>query len=255
MVLLKRFKNFAGKSKEILGIFCHGLILTVLTSPFAISILVCVSPKIDPTYLLFRNVSWISPNWRMFFRILIYFFSMLHVCILDFGFGIVMVNMLESITMTLKSIQAKNSFPEILKITTYREIELVNLAFNQVLHYSLPVILLMALLCTVLMGYIVIKMTGQVPPIFTLMVLSIVISILGFIQLVLPIMADVVTYSSDFLRCFNSRKISRSLKKELASCRPLKIWMGQYRSINRYSRTKFFELGLYYTTSFVISGV
>lgn len=219
-------------------------------------------PKLDPSYFLFRNVTTISSRMKLFLRVVIFCSSILHACIVIFGLGIISVILILLILRTLdrqisinhKRSNFRNICEYVVSIKIYRQLQIIDQVTNHLVRYILPVVSLMLTLCAVMMGFMVIKMTGGIP--FTLVFLEITstASTLGFIQIGFSLMADVMKKSTDFIRTLQLHVGYVSYRKrQLRSCRHLKIMAGSYFCIKKSTPITLFGLIAYYTMSLVIS--
>lgn len=218
-------------------------------------------PNLDPTYLLFRNVTIISCKMKLFLRILIFCSSLMHACMHIIKYAIVGVNVLVWFIKTLDRITTTNrrqpNFRNIseyfINMRTYRQLQIMNQVANHIIRNVLPVGTLILLLDSVMMGYMIIKMSGVVPHTVTFLEVTIFAAIVGFIQIGFSLMAELMKKSSDFIRGLKLQGLSSQRKRQMRSCQPLKIWAGSYFFIRKGTPITLFGLMAYYTMSLVIS--
>ncbi|OXA63035.1 hypothetical protein Fcan01_00927 [Folsomia candida] len=257
-----KIKDQLNESSNLAGIFFHGLISFIVKAPLVGFVVMVINPKLDPTYLWFRNVSIISCGMKLCFRILLYCSALMHISILIFGFAISGVNIIASIVRTLdRSVsvdQERGNFLNIsqyvISIRIYRELQILTQVINQFIRYVIPVGALIFVLLAAMLGFMVIKMAGKIPFALVFLDVTIIGAILGFIQIEFSLMADVMRKSTDFKKDleFQGGYISYR-KRQLRSLKVLKIWVGSYFFIHKGTRIKLFGLIAYYTVSLVIS--
>lgn len=68
-----------------------------------------------------------------------------------------------------------------------------------------------------------------------------------------PLLADVMMKSADFIRILSFQWHCINRKRELRSCRNLKVWAGGYFFIHKGTSIALLELIAYYTMSSIIS--
>lgn len=215
-----------------------------------------MNQTLDPTYLWFRNVTIISFRLQLFFRVVLTFVILLHSCILLSGFGIVGVSIILALLETLERV-ASQSERKIGKhfvfIKTYRQLEIINQVVNIIDSYIFPIFVLILIVVAVLMGYMIVKMTGYIP--YALLVLETLLSAVIYVCILVafPLVADLLEKSVNFIRIFKLQSGSAYRKKQLRSCRPLKIWAGPYFYIHKGTGITLLGLISYYTMSSIIS--
>ncbi|OXA40354.1 hypothetical protein Fcan01_25011 [Folsomia candida] len=194
---LRKFEALSAQPSDLFGLFLHGFILAVITSPLTCCSVPILAPTIDPTYLWFRNASFLSTNFKTMLRALIMFVSMLHACSELFWFSIIASNVTVILNGCLKigkSWQKQTKFIAssqlISSLKRYRQLQIFNSVVNQVFSYILPVAVSLTFLCMVLMGYFLIKMTPIVPYTITFLVGSVFATIFCLGQGMLPKMAE-----------------------------------------------------------------
>lgn len=229
--------------------------------PLDVCVVMILRPNLDPTYLLFRNVTIISCKMKLFLRILIFCSSLMHACMHIIKYAIVGVNVLVWFIKTLDRITTTNrrqpNFRNIseyfINMRTYRQLQIMNQVANHIIRNVLPVGTLILLLDSVMMGYMIIKMSGVVPHTVTFLEVTIFAAIVGFIQIGFSLMAELMKKSSDFIRGLKLQGLSSQRKRQMRSCQPLKIWAGSYFFIRKGTPITLFGLMAYYTMSLVIS--
>lgn len=246
--------SLKGRS-NIIGIFLNGMVAPVLLVPFGVAVVTFRHPNLDLSNLWFQSITSISPGVKLFFRILAYCFSLMQACQLNFGFGIIgfivillILSRLERLTI-YKSKRSKISG----LIRKYRQLQIITVILNQLLTYVLPQTNLIFLVGNVMLGYLLIKMTGIVPHALIILDLITLTSVMGYIQLGFGLMADVERKSDNFLMGLQFQGDSSYRRRELKSCKELKIWAGPYFVIKKSTRIELFGLMAYYAMSCVIS--
>ncbi|OXA49730.1 hypothetical protein Fcan01_15827 [Folsomia candida] len=184
--------------------------------------------------------------------------SLIHTCIAVFGFAIIGVNLilffLDMLDMIiLSNIKATNISNYVARMRTFRQLQIINSVYNQAIRHLFPVITLIIVVVAVIMGYVVINLTGSAPHALVINAVTLNAAIFGFIQLAFPIMADLLGKSADFIMILELQGCSNYRKRQLRSCRHLKIWAGSYFFIHKGTRVTLLELIAYYTMSLIIS--
>lgn len=193
-------------------------------------------------------------------RILIIFPATLHGCMMIFGCANVLTNVTLTLNTVLKKGTIQNSWKKFQNISKYmksfikyRQLQVLNKVVNEVFYYIIPIGLVLPFLCVVVMGYIAIKMADTMPHAVTFIMVSVTVAILGLGHWVLPLIADVTVNSENFVRGWKLQRFSQHSRKQLASCRPLKICCGPFAHVDKTLRVYFFS-GLFdCTISLVIS--
>lgn len=237
------------------------MISLIISTPLSAGVITIYNNTLDPSYLWFRNVTVISAATKLFIRIFIYCLSLLHSSNMVFGYGIIVFIILLIILSSLevqtisrfKPINPTITLNHIMSIRRYRQLQIINLIFNQLLVYFLPVLTLMFLVAIAMMGYMLIKMSGIVPHALEVLVSMVTAAILGYIELGFGSMANVQRKSADFLVGLELQGGSMYRKRVLRSCKLLQIWAGSYFVMKRSTRFQLFGQMAYYVMSLVIS--
>lgn len=197
---------------------------------------------------------------KLLFRILLFCSSMMHCCIHIIGFVIGGVNILLIILRTLDRMTnlERSNFRKIseyvTKMGTYRQLQVTNQVINQLNGEILPVLILLIVVASVMMGFMIVKMTGRVPGMLVFLEVTLTFAILLFIEIGFPLMSDVIRKSADFIRAVKlDEGCSSYRKRQVKSCQHLKILVGSYFCIHKGTRIELLSLIAYYTMSLVIS--
>lgn len=178
----------------------------------------------------------------------------LHASILIFGLGIIGVNIIVLILETLDTRRKRwNICKFVIGMQTYRQFHIIIQVVNTITSCFLPVFTLTIVILAVVMGHMIIKMTGSVPHSLVILEIMTTAAIVAFIMIAYPLCADVLRKSADFLRSLELQGGSMYRKRQLYSCRPLKIRAGSYFYIHDGTVAKLLELIAYYTMSSIIS--
>lgn len=255
------FSGTSNESSNLIGVFLHGLIGSIVTTPLCACVVLILRPKLDPSYLWFRHVTFIPFGLKLFFRLIVISSTLIHTCVMVFGYAIIGVNIilffldtLDRITpVNLKGSNFINIGKYVTSMRTYRQLQIINSVYNRIIWHLFPVITLIIGVVAVIMGYVVINLAGSVPYALVILGVTSIAAIFGFIQLTFPIMADMIKKSADFLMVFKLQGCSSYRKRQLRSCRHLKIWAGSYFFIHRGTRIMMLGLIADNTMSLVIS--
>ncbi|OXA63030.1 hypothetical protein Fcan01_00928 [Folsomia candida] len=257
-----KFKDQLNESSTLPGLFFHGIISFIVMVPLGGFVVMILRPKVDPTYLWFRNVTIISCEMKLFFRLCLYCSTLLHVSVLIFGLAIIGVNIIVPILRSLERPISSNyecrSFLNVSKYITrtrtYRQLQIITQVINQLVRHILLVGALILVLSAAMLGFMVIKMAWKIPFALVFLAVTVIGAILGFVQIGFSSMADVMRKSADFKRDleFQGGYISYR-KRQLRSLKVLKIWVGSYFFIHKGTRIELFGLIAYHTMSLVIS--
>lgn len=247
------------ESTNLVGIFLHGLISPIITMPVGACGTVILDQTLDPTYFWLRKVTIISSKLQLFIRAMVIFCVALHTAIVIFGFGVIGVNIILLILETLERVPSSTCSKQssICKfatdVQTYRQLQIITHVTNIVFWYVLPVLSLEVVIGAVIMGYMLIKMTGNISYVVVILEMMLNALIFGFILIAFPLGADVIKKSVDSLRILGLQGGVSYSKRQLRSCRPLKIWAGSYFYIHRGTGMMLLGLIAYYTMSSVVS--
>lgn len=252
------FQNLAQQTSEPsfkrVGLFLHGFLVILLTSPLALSTLPLSGHNIDPTYLYVRNVSFFSPHWKMMLRITAIFLSTFHTTIVLFSCALEIANAIITLNISLKLIINSNLNPHyVASMKRYRQLQIINSIFNHVFDYVISIGLLISSVCGIIMGYILIKLTGTVPHNIIFAATSVTCMMLGLADWLVPMMAELDSNSREFVRSWKLKRFSAYAKKQLRSCRQLNVNVGEFFNMTKESRTEVYERVIYYMMSLVIS--
>lgn len=244
------------ESSNLMGVFLHGIVSAIITTPLGACGAIAVDRKLDPTYLWFRNLTIISSRLKLILQLIVIFPMVLHASILIFGFGVIGVNIILLILEVLEREPYQNSrhsWKYVINMQTYLQLVIITQVMNTIIWYFLPVFTLILVVFTIVMGYMILKMAGSIP--YALIILDAMLSalILWFIMLAFPVVADVMMKSADFLRNLELHGVSNYRKRQLRSCRQLKICAGSYFCIHKSTGITLLDLIAYYTMSAIIS--
>ncbi|OXA63029.1 hypothetical protein Fcan01_00929 [Folsomia candida] len=98
-----KIKDQLNESSTLPGFFFHGFMSFIVMVPLGGFVVMIRSPKLDPTYLWFRNVTIISCRMKLFFRLCLYCSTLMHMSVGISGFAITGVNIIVSIDKDLSS--------------------------------------------------------------------------------------------------------------------------------------------------------
>lgn len=156
-----------------------------------------------------------------------------------------------ALNMSLKMITYNSGYVTGLK--SYRQLQIVSSVINHVFSFVIPICVIFSFWGEIVMGYVLLKLTGIFPHNVILVVAlgSVVVS--GLAHWLMPEMADLVVNSIEFVRYWRLRISSKCAKRQLRSCRQLRMEVGQFYYFRQESRSVFFANLVYYTMSLVIS--
>lgn len=247
------FAAISEYSSTPLGIFLHGIITAIITTPLCVCSGIVLDETLDPMHLWFRNIIIISFKFQLIIRLVVTFLMVLQASMLIFGFGVIGGNVIVLIMNSMEAPTSMHFCKYVVSLHSYRELEIINHVVNTIFLHFLPVFTLIMVVLAVLMGYMLIKMTSSIA--LALVILEIMQSavVFGFILIGFPVLADVLEKSNDLLRNLKLQRNSPSRKRQLRSCTPLKIWVGPYFFIHNGTGINLLDLISYYTMSLVIS--
>lgn len=245
---------FKGSSKDeyVVALVLHFLIFLTATLPFATGTVPYRRHNIDPTYVIFRNFTFLPFHAKIIIRCILVFFTSLHFAILVFGFAILHTNVLFWMLKPLHEMcTGSNQFaPTFLK---FRQLQIINQVWNELYRRVMLFGVFSILIILVIMGYILIKLTFIVPLSLTFMAGSQIICAGLMLHFAMPLMVQVTKRSTDFVRYWEMRGCSSHRKRKLRSCSPLKAQVGELYYVERESKVKFVSRFMDYTLSLSIS--
>ncbi|OXA48643.1 hypothetical protein Fcan01_16529 [Folsomia candida] len=129
------FPNVGATDKEssnLMGVFLHGIVSAIITTPLGACGAIAVDRKLDPTYLWFRNLTIISSRLKLILQLIVIFPMVLHASILIFGFGVIGVNIILLILETLTPLEALKRYAKLSNLLCAQRI-----TFNRALEPSI----------------------------------------------------------------------------------------------------------------------
>lgn len=252
----------------IIGLYLNGVVPAFLGFPIALSAVPIFLNGIEPTYHLFTNFSPRTPYLKLALRVGLTFLVCLHSAIIVFTTSIMLCNAVivflgsvHSIANIKGKIQPpSNFFSRIVlqsrflkRLSIYRQLQILVSLTNQFIYYSIPMSMFSLFVLVIILGYVIIKLTGQVPLTLTLVAISDVAMIVAMAQFVFPLMADIYCKSISFVDVWKEMNVCKVNVKQLISCKPFGIKVGPFYYIRKSSRVEFLTSMLYYTVSMVIS--
>lgn len=280
------------QTQLLVGIFLHAMVPTPLAFSLGASTIPIILSTIDPMYFVFLPVTFLSPLSKLFLRIVTTFLFILHGCVLVFTFVICLTYATLPIHVCLKSMtnpklfhgpvinsnptpdlnpsqnlidfatisQSCAAFVKFERIgrfpkyfLKYRQLQILNTTYNQLTTYILPISLLISLVTCSVVGYIWIKLSFRVPLTITLMAMVVIIILFGAAHFLFPLGSNMTLKSEMFLKFWKLQFFSSCRKRQIKSCRPLQVSIGDFYYVVKSSRTHFISLMLYYTITLVIS--
>lgn len=224
--------------------------------------------NVDPTYFIFRNVKILSAPWILVFRIISIFSPLLHSSVILVSGVIILTNVLiitiSAITSMINDKKTKklgrikvfqkiqNMVQFLQYISKYRQIQLVICVMNDVCYFVFPLVLLLPLIAVVGTGYILVKLTRFIP--FPIIFVSAVFGVccIAGLHMIMPLLAEITTRSQEFVRHWELRGVTDYRVKSLKSCGPIRVAMGPFFYVNKWTRSTFLSLMVYYTVSVII---
>lgn len=134
----------------------------------------------------------------------------------------------------------------------YRQLQIITVVTNQVMFTVFPAAMLVTLICCVSMGYLIIKLTGAVPMPLTMLAVSFLILFSVIIHVLMPLLIEVATLSFDFVTFWHLQNPSGNRRRQLKSCRLIRLSVGSFLYMSKGFRAELFSLAIYYTISLVI---
>lgn len=241
-----------------MGLIFHGLIPSAVTCPITVAALTFHLERDDPTYHIYRHVTFLPPYLQLSVRVATMFFTCLQcvtVLFLSTIFCLTIVEAFLTCQTTLVSSSTKNLFNFDTDFAKYRQLTILAKVTNDIMYYPIPVAFLTILLCCIVCGHMLLKLTGVVPIELTLLA-GIVLTILILILLyVVRQFGDVFYQSSDIIRAWKLRAAgeSKCRTRQVQSCRKVTIEVGPFFFVRKETTLKMISEIAYYTISLVIS--
>ncbi|OXA53645.1 hypothetical protein Fcan01_10378 [Folsomia candida] len=156
------------KKYILIGLILHSLIFTVIAIPFCAALIPIILDNMDPTYFLFRNVTFLSYHVKLLLRIFLIIIVVLQCTIAALGFAIILSNVLLLLVMSLENITPMNtSFYRKMEFAKffiqYRQLQILNRIWNNVCYLTFSLGLFLPLVAVVLLGYTLIKLRSVIP--------------------------------------------------------------------------------------------
>lgn len=253
-------------SFKSIGFFLHLLIPLPVIKPLLLCLVPLVIPNIDPTYFLFRHVTFLPHSVNFILRMTLTLLSVCHGCILIYSCVIYGTNVALSfflclITMTRKRANFFVTLPKIgvVKFTPFRkdfmkfrQLQILLTPTNEVAFIVLPFSMLVTLLTCVTMGCMLVKFGGIIPLPISIVEILFILVFAAIVHFLLPLLAEVAIKSEDFIRFSKVRNISNYWKRQLNSCPVLGLGVGPFFKATRAIRIKYLAIALYNTVSLII---
>lgn len=135
----------------------------------------------------------------------------------------------------------------------YRQLQIITIVTNQLCSYIMPIGMCVAVVGCCVVGYFVIKLSGQVPLTLTLLSIFVLILIILAAHTLTPLGAEVTTKCEAFIMFWRLQGFSSYRKRQLKSLKPLCVRVGPFFTIKKQTRGLFLSMVLYYTATLVIS--
>lgn len=225
--------------------------------------------KIDPTYFLFRKIPWFTPKLKIFLRIVLLFWLSLHSAILLLTYLLSFYNWVASIRAILESMTYKKQkigtflvkkspqFSKVVKFPAffarYRGLQLIVAVCNQVIYFITPIGMFLFFQCAVALCYLLVRMSEIVPISLTFQAVVMLCAIIGMTHKMPPLMANIATWSIEFVQVWRQIHLPKDRVKQLDSFASLKIYIGPFCPITKKFRVDFYSALVYYTASLLIS--
>ncbi|OXA40867.1 hypothetical protein Fcan01_24201 [Folsomia candida] len=205
------------------------MLIPIVSVPLGVVLLTLRDPTLDPSYLWFRHK--IYGNGIIFFIIILLILGRLE-------------------TISKGGNMRPSKFGN--HIRNHRQLQIISVIANRLVRFVLPQTILMFLVAVVMMGYMLIKMSRILHHAVIIIDVVVIIAITGYVQLGFGLIADVDKKSDKFLKGLG-RDCGKCEKRELRSCKELRVWAGSYFAMTKTTRIKLFDMMAYYTMSLVIS--
>ncbi|OXA54882.1 hypothetical protein Fcan01_10118 [Folsomia candida] len=140
-----------------------------------------------------------------------------------------------------------------LYLRNYRQLQILNGVQNRLSQYALPLWLMTSLAVSSILGYMVVKMSPKVPIIFKIFGAGAFLGIIFAAHSAFPMATNVTAKSKNFIRYWKNQELPVSYRKEVISCKVLRIEIGPFFYLKKSSRILFMSHLLYYTVTLVIS--
>lgn len=270
---------------DFVGLLLHFMIPAPVSTPLTVAAATILLENVDPTYFWFRDFILISSPVKMLLRISIMSIVVFHGAMAIFTFLVNLANVALSFHCCLRSMTSTNYFRNYLQtendthsldiatqsrifkaatkfgnsarfsqcLIKYRQLQIVAAVQNQVLIYLLPISLVVAVAGCVVVGYLVIKLTGAVPIPLSILCSFVLVLIIAAAHALIPLAAEVFIKSEFFVRFWKLQSFSGYRKRQLKSCKLLRISVGPFFRIKKGSRVIFLSVVLYHTVTLVIS--
>lgn len=242
---------------KLIGLILNFLMIpSIIGAPIGASVFPLLVDNVDPTYFWFRDISFFSNHRRLtiILRVVIIYLTFLHgnvilnVTVITCGnIALMFYACLETLTRCGRN----HKFGT--KLHTYRQLQILMTITNHTLQHLMAFGLLVAFIGFVIMGYVVVKLFHVMPIAMTLF-LS-VISVLCFVAIVdtmLPIAIRGTLLSGEFIRKWGMQSLRRWERKELKSCRILRLRVGSYTTLTKGFLTNFVARTFYDTVNLII---
>lgn len=282
---------FAGDIEDpstIIGLFLNAMVSGPILATLTVSSLPILLPSVDPTYIWFRDICWIPSNLKLLIRVVITFIEVGHGSQQLFCLIIYVVNFALPFHTCLnwmthpklfqggeqtgsprppstmldlgKLCRMSNVFVKIGRAARfpdyyfkYRQLQVVMTVTNQIIWFIVPVTMLLGLVLACVTGFMVIKLSGQIPLPLIFLSAFLLIMILCAAHGITPLAANVTTKSEVFIWFWKLQNFSGYRKRQLRSLRALEFYVGPIFKIKESTRGTFLSLILYYTVTLGMS--
>lgn len=264
------FTKGNGESK-FLGLLLHAMIPAPFGTAIIFSSIPILLPNVDPSYFLFQNLSTFSPSLALIFRVFIISTTTFHGSIIIYTSVINTTNIILTIHNCLKVMTDRKPLETSTEFNTsrisekfygivrfprnfskYRQLQAMVTIINHITFATLPFSMLVALVCCVGFGYILVKLSCTVPILVTIMAIFFLTLFIGIIHALFPVIVEVAVKSEKFLEISKLQNVSKYRKKQLQSCRLLKMSIGPFCSATKGIRIQCLSFALYHTVQLII---
>jgi hypothetical protein len=161
------------------------------------------------------------------------------------------INIISRIGNILTKLGRTARFPEYFQ--KFRQLQIIVGVQNQVLEFILPVALFVVIGGCCCTGFLVIRLSSHIPVTLTVLAIFVFCLIISATHILIPLGASVTLKSEAFLRFWKLQCFSPYRKKQLRSCKNLRISVGLFFYIKKKARGIFLSIVLYHMIVLVIS--
>lgn len=227
------------------------VIPSIIITPSCISFFPIIANKLDPTYFWFRDIAFFStnPKMTMLLRMMIIFLTVLHGNILLNDIVITYINIVFMFDSCLKTLTKCGRILNYFKnLKVYRQLQITNLVTEELM----AAFLLTIFICSVMMGYLVVKLHTVIPINLVFVAIVFILFNFGFCHILLPLGFRVTAMSERFIKNRATQKIGKLQRKWLKSCRILRLRVGSYTMLTKTFRTNYVAWMVFHTIDLIM---